>query len=237
MRLARNDTRQSDRAGDRAGDQAGDRAIVLLHGGGSGRGTWDAFTRELTGWRVIAPDLRGHGESPRCDRYTLGSHADDVAELLDELDLDAPVLVGHSLGAFAASLVAQRRPDRVGRLVLEDPPAPPRTGPATGGFSRTKLALSALAGGLSRRRFDRNALLSAIHDLREPNPSWWAGLETIQVPALVLSGGPKSHIPPARLASVAAAIPGAELVTIPVGHRIHSTALPEFTAAVLKFLG
>jgi pimeloyl-ACP methyl ester carboxylesterase len=36
--------------------------------------------------------------------------------------------------------------------------------------------------------------------------------------------------------AVAAAIPGARLVTIPVGHRIHSTALPQFTAAVLEFL-
>ncbi|MER7278140.1 alpha/beta hydrolase [Dactylosporangium sp. NPDC000244] len=224
MRLARNDTGGSGPA------------IVLVHGGGSGRGTWDAFTGELAGWRVVAPDLRGHGESPRCAEYTLECHADDVAGLLDELDLDAPVLVGHSLGAFAASLVAQRHPDRVARLVLEDPPAPPRDGVRAGGFSRARLAVSALAGGLSRRSFDRNALMSAIHQLREPNPSWWAGLEKIQAPSLVLSGGPKSHIPPARLASVAAAIPAAELVTIPVGHRIHSTALPEFTTAVKAFL-
>ncbi|WP_426507594.1 alpha/beta fold hydrolase [Dactylosporangium sp. McL0621] len=225
MRLARNDT---------GGDGP---AIVLLHGGGSGRGTWDAFTRELAGWRVVAPDLRGHGDSPRCAEYTLDDHADDVGGLLDELGLDAPVLLGHSLGAFAAATVAQRHPDRVGRLVLEDPPAPPRDGVRAGGYSRARLALSAVAGGLSRRRFDRNALMSAIHELREPNPSWWAGLEKIQAPALVLSGGPRSHIPPARVASVAAAIPGAELVTIPVGHRIHSTAGPEFAAAVKEFLG
>ncbi|WP_433210313.1 alpha/beta fold hydrolase [Dactylosporangium sp. CS-047395] len=225
MRLARTDT---------GGDGP---PIVLLHGGGSGRGTWATFSRELAGWRVIAPDLRGHGESPRCAEYTLMDHADDVLELLDELDLDAPVLVGHSLGGFAAATVAQRHPDRVGRLVLEDPPAPPRDGVRAGGFSRTKLALSALAGGLSRRAFDRAALMSAIHDLREPNPSWWAGLEKIQAPSLVLSGGAKSHIPPERLAAVAAAIPDAELRTIPVGHRIHSTAPAQFAEVVLQFLG
>ncbi|WP_432979215.1 alpha/beta fold hydrolase [Dactylosporangium sp. CA-233914] len=229
MRLARNDTGPS--------TGAGAPPVVLLHGGGSGRGTWDAFARALPGRRVIAPDLRGHGESPRCAQYTLMDHADDVAELLDELALDAPVLVGHSLGGFAASLVAQRHPGRVARLVLEDPPAPPRSGPAAGGFSRARLALSGLTGGLSRRRFDRDALMSAIHQLREPNPAWWAGLGTIKARTLVLSGGPKSHIPPARLEAVAAAIPDARLVTIPAGHRIHSTALPEFTEAVLKFLG
>ncbi|MER7008477.1 alpha/beta hydrolase [Dactylosporangium sp. NPDC000555] len=213
--------------------------MILLHGGGSGRATWDAFTRSISGWRVVAPDLRGHGDSPRCPEYTLEGYADDVVELLDELGCDEhgpAVLVGHSLGAHTASLIAQRHPGRVSRLVLEDPPAPPRAG-TPGGFSRARLALSGLAGGLSpRRRFDRHALMSAIARLREPDPGWWDGLAKIEAPALVLSGGPRSHIPPARLRAVAAAIPDARLVTIPVGHRIHSTALSQFTAAVLEFL-
>jgi pimeloyl-ACP methyl ester carboxylesterase len=222
MRLARTDTG--------AGPP-----MVLLHGGGSGRATWDAFTRGVRGYRVVAPDLRGHGDSPRFPRYTLSEHADDVAELLDELGAAPAVLIGHSLGGYAASVVAQRHPDRVARLVLEDPPPPPRTGPA-GGFSRARLALSGLAGGLSRRRFDRHALTSAIAQLREPDPGWWDALPLIEAPTLILSGGPKSHIPPSRLQAVAAAVPDARLVTIPVGHRIHSTALPQFTAAVLGFL-
>src|SRR4051794_14865637 len=66
--------------------------IVLLHGGGSGRATWDGFARALPGWRVIAPDLRGHGASPRCGEYHLQDHADDVAELLETLGLPPAVL-------------------------------------------------------------------------------------------------------------------------------------------------
>lgn len=53
----------------------------------------------------------------------------------------------------------------------------------------------------------------------------------------LLSGGPASHIAPARLAELAALIPRCELVTIPVGHRIHSTAPDEFRRTVLRFLG
>ncbi|GAA2391012.1 alpha/beta hydrolase [Dactylosporangium salmoneum] len=222
MRLARNDS-------------GAGAPMVLLHGGGSGRGTWDAFTREAEGYRVVAPDLRGHGESPRCSAYTLGNHADDVLELLDELALGPVVLVGHSLGGHVASVIAQREPGRVARLVLEDPPVPPRDGPA-GGFSRAKLALSALTMGLRRRRFDRVALTSAIEQLREPDPGWWAGLGRIAAPTLVLSGGPKSHIPPVRLEELAAAVPGARLATIAVGHRIHSLAPRPFAAAVKGFL-
>ena len=55
-------------------------------------------------------------------------------------------------------------------------------------------------------------------------------------PNLVLSGGPSSLIPLRRLAEVAAAIPGARLTTIPVGHRVHSLAPGRFTAEVIAFL-
>ncbi len=69
------------------------------------------------GYRVAAPDLRGHGDSPRGDDYLLASYAADVLALDREWDL----VVGHSLGG-AIAVVAQTT-DRsfAGRLVLEDP--------------------------------------------------------------------------------------------------------------------
>ncbi|MET7399971.1 alpha/beta hydrolase [Dactylosporangium sp. NPDC005572] len=203
-------------------------AVVLLHGGGSGRATWSGFTGSLRYCRIIVPDLRGHGDSPQAADYPLSGHADDVIELLDHLGLDEVALVGHSLGGYTAALVAQRQPARVTRLVLEDPPAPP------GSFSRLRLALSGLA--LRGRAFDPRALRAAVTQLRRPQPEWWAGLGRITAPTLLLSGGPQSHISPARLAEVAAALPDCRLVTIPVGHRIHSLAPAEFSAEVLPFL-
>src|SRR5687767_13491544 len=103
-------------------------AVVLLHGGASRVATWNLFTPALlaAGHRVVVPDQRGHAGSPRSHTYTLESHKDDVVALLDRLGLDRVALVGHSLGGYAASLVAQQQPERVTRLVLEDPPVPPR---------------------------------------------------------------------------------------------------------------
>ncbi|HEV7711637.1 MAG TPA: alpha/beta fold hydrolase, partial [Asanoa sp.] len=105
--------------------------VVLLHGGGSSAATWDRFAAALVaaGRRTIAVDLRGHGGSSRAASYPLAGFADDITGLLDGLGLDRVALVGHSLGAHAASLVAQRQPDRVTHLVLEEPPVPSR-GPA-----------------------------------------------------------------------------------------------------------
>ncbi|MFF5234025.1 alpha/beta fold hydrolase [Dactylosporangium sp. NPDC000521] len=212
-------------------------AVVLLHGGGSRGATWDLFTPALldAGHRVVVPDLRGHAGSPRSRSYTLDSHRDDVLALLDRLGLDRATLVGHSLGGFAASLVAQEQPDRVTRLVLEDPPAPPRV--SEGRLSLGRLLLLSIGTADPRRRYDRLALTSAIAQLRQARPQWWDALPAITAPTLLLSGGPTSHIAPARLAEVAALIPRCELVTLPVGHRIHSTAPDRFRETVMKFLG
>jgi pimeloyl-ACP methyl ester carboxylesterase len=219
------------------GDAAGP-AVVLLHGGGSDASTWDRFAAVLAaaGRRVVAPDLPGHGRSARCRTYSLTGYRDAVTGLLDALALDRPALVGHSLGAHAASLVAQERPDGVGRLVLEDPPAPARDGAAPAVLSPARVALLFAGALLQRRRYHPPALASAVRELRRPDPGWWDRLPAITAPTLVVSGGPTSHLPPDRLADAAAAIPGARFVTIPVGHRIHSLAPERFEETVAPFL-
>jgi len=95
--------------------------IVLLHGVGSSAETWDTSieTMACRGADVIALDLPGHGHSssPRGD-YSLGAMASTVRDLLDELDIDRCVLVGHSLGGGIALQFVYQFPERVERLVL-----------------------------------------------------------------------------------------------------------------------
>ncbi len=90
--------------------------VVLLHGFPLGRGMW---VEQVSGvgsiYRIIAPDLRGHGDSPAPEGdYTIDEMADDVIELLDTLGLDAPVVVGGlSMGGYVALSIMARYPERV----------------------------------------------------------------------------------------------------------------------------
>ncbi|MFI1760787.1 alpha/beta fold hydrolase [Streptomyces sp. NPDC020800] len=90
---------------------------LLIHGGMADHRTWHAVERRLVerGYRVIAPDLRGHGRSPR-GPYRPDLLADDLVESLPR---GADVAVGHSLGGLALSLAAGRLSPR--RAVYSDP--------------------------------------------------------------------------------------------------------------------
>lgn len=94
--------------------------MVLVHGLGGGRWSWDANLPALSrARRVVAPDLLGHGESakPAID-YTIPTHAGSIRGLLDALAIDRAILVGNSMGGLVALETALLAPDRVAALVL-----------------------------------------------------------------------------------------------------------------------
>jgi lipase len=70
---------------------------------------------------VVAPDLRGHGESPVDAPWNLETHVDDLVEVLDQLGWDCVDVVGHSLGANLGLRLLATHPERVRRIVLLDP--------------------------------------------------------------------------------------------------------------------
>ncbi len=90
-------------------------AVVLLHGYPLDHTIWQEVVPTLAEHaRVIAPDLRGHGrtDAPK-GVYSMRLIADDIAGLLDALELPQAIVVGHSMGGYAALAFAQAYPTRL----------------------------------------------------------------------------------------------------------------------------
>jgi len=94
--------------------------LVLLHGGGGAGVNWDLIFRESPkGFRLIVPDLRGHGGTTNpSQQFTFRQCALDVVALLDHLGVDRFKAIGLSLGAKTLLHVATQQPDRVETMVL-----------------------------------------------------------------------------------------------------------------------
>jgi lipase len=100
---------------------SGSPVVLCLHGLTSTSQVWSAFAASLPQARVIAPDLPGRGGSVDVRAAAgMAGHAAAVTRLADELALDDIVLVGHSMGAFVAPLIAYALTQRVRKVVLMD---------------------------------------------------------------------------------------------------------------------
>lgn len=198
--------------------------LVLLHGLGEESSYWDEVAAALAqSWRVYGVDLRGHGSSDWPGTYSIQLMADDMVRFLDALGLPSVTLVGHSMGAVVAYVLASQHPARITRLVLEDPappwPRPPRfptrpDGPLAFDWATTTMAA----------------------EVNDPPPYWRDNLTDISAPTLLIAGGPASHINQDQLAELAALIPACELITIPAGHYVHTNSPAAFIESVWQFL-
>jgi len=104
-------------------DWGGDGPLVLaLHGLASSAHWYQRVARRLKeSYRVIAPDQRGHGQTTQATSgYDWQTLASDAIGLLDQLDSEKAIVLGHSWGGHVASNVAARFPDRVSHLVMID---------------------------------------------------------------------------------------------------------------------
>lgn len=96
-------------------------AVLAVHGITGNHLCWPYLVDTVADAHVVAPDLRGRGGSCNVPGpYGLAGHADDMLRVLDHAGIQRAVVVGHSMGAFIALLLANRHPDRVSSLVLVD---------------------------------------------------------------------------------------------------------------------
>jgi len=102
---------------------AGEPTFLVIHGFGDGAFIWDGFIPSLVRFgRVIAVDLRGHGDSDwdASRRYSPATHLSDVAYLVETLALTNLVVIGHSLGGEIALRLAASSSERIGGLIIVD---------------------------------------------------------------------------------------------------------------------
>ena len=145
--------------------------VVLLHGFPLDRWMWTHQKASIGAiYRLIVPDLRGHGSSAAPDGiYTVDGMADDVLELLDALQLTGPVVFGGlSMGGYIALSIAARHPDRVKALMLMNTRAAADSPEAAGARQELAAEVEAHGPGRAGGRDHAPQALRAIHRRAPP---------------------------------------------------------------------
>ncbi|HXH22737.1 MAG TPA: alpha/beta fold hydrolase [Dehalococcoidia bacterium] len=246
-------------------DQGSGTPLVLIHGYPLNRRMWDPQVEGLSdAARVIAIDLRGHGESQAPFWLTtVDTYADDVRGLMDHLGIDKAVIGGFSMGGYVAFAFLRKYPERVRGLILADTRAQPDA--PEGKAARFQSALTAQQRGpgaiaeamigrlLSQKSMDeRPELVARVRAIMESTPvQGMAGdlmamaerpdsvpmLASISVPTLVIVGEADGLTPPADSQLMAERIPGAKLEIIPGAAHLSNMEEPEhFNRVVREFL-
>jgi 3-oxoadipate enol-lactonase len=258
--------RVSARAVELAYEEAGrGEPVVLLHGFPFNRSLWREQAEALRErFRVITPDLRGHGESPaEGETATMEEMAGDVAALLDALGVGRAVVGGLSMGGYVTLAFCRLFPERVRALVLAD--TRPQGDAEEGKRGREQTARRALGEGMgpvaesmlpkmfAAATFDgrpdvvarvREMILATKPEgaaaalrgmaLRRDHTEW---LSEISVPTLVVVGSEDAITPPADSETMRAKIPGARLEVIGGAGHVSNVERPEeFNRALLNFL-
>lgn len=237
--------------------------LLFVHGFPLNRGTWskqvDAFKASR---RVIAPDLRGLGDSEATDGPVSMSHfAEDLYALLQHLGTGPVILVGHSMGGYVALAFAKAFAQTLQGLVLvgtkagADTPEAAAARRATaekvrdGGTSvvvdamapkmlsatNTDAAMAASVRGFMAPSKPEGVIGALLGMAERPDAGTWLG--KIRVPTLVITGTDDTIIPPSESGLLAKAIPGAQLKFIPkAGHLVAFERTEAFNTALGDWL-
>lgn len=236
--------------------------VVLLHGlAGSAAELEPTAGALLDRFTVVVPDQRGHGHSTRRpEDVSRESYVEDVVAVLDALTTGPAVLVGQSMGANTAMLVAARYPDRVRGLVMLEGgvggdtgdypsrleawfaswpvPFPSREAAVT--FFGSRSLAQAWAADLEERaggfwpRFDGDVMTAAIRGVA--NVARWDEWAAVRAPALLVRGAGGTS-PAEEAERMVALRPGTGHVVMPdAGHDAHLDQPAAWRSVLLSFL-
>lgn len=197
--------------------------VVLVHGNGEDHGIFSVETEQLTaaGYRVFAPDSRGHGANEPLQEYHYADMADDIYEFIRALKLEKPALYGHSDGGIIGLLLEIRHPGTLGALAVSGTNLSPRG--LLPSFVEEFTAIN-------RERPDPLVTLMLTEPDIDPE-----ALKAIRIPVLV-TAGEHDLILREETEKIAASLPDARLFVLPgqdhgsyiVGSRIMGNLLLDF---------
>ncbi len=245
---------------------SGPATALLVHGYPLSSAIWQAQLDAVpVGWRFVAPDLPGFGDSPPAIRphLTLDDFAEALTALLEELGARRVVVCGQSMGGYTAFRLWARHPGLVAGLVLAHTKAAPDTPEARSARYETaervrregvapivEAMLPALLSADTRTA--RQDVVEALRGIMLR--STVAGVEAalgamaerpdsapllpgIRVPALVVAGAEDQMAPPALMRAMAEAMPNARFHAIRGAAHLSCMEAPaEFNAALTDFL-
>ncbi|HEX3577740.1 MAG TPA: alpha/beta fold hydrolase [Thermoanaerobaculia bacterium] len=226
----------------------GERTLALIHGVNDHAGTWSLVAPSLMkSYRLIIPDLAGHGESePQTGALTMQYLVDRLAAVLDAEGSGRATLAGNSMGAWISILYALAQPSRVAELFLE-----------SGGGLAIPLGVSLVASN----RDEAVPILQAVHGVNAQFPDWAidalitrssdspmlrliAGgmmayfiddrLGTLRVPTTVIWGANDGVVTRAYIEQLHAGIAGSRLCIIDDAAHIPHAQQPERFIACLQ---
>jgi esterase len=237
--------------------------VVLLHGLFGAARNFGAIQRALAAnFRVVALDMRNHGDSPHGPDMRYPTQAADVHETLQSLGIGKAAVIGHSMGGKAAMAFALRQPDAVGRLLVADI-APVNYQHGNDAIAAAMAAIP-LIPTLTRR--DADAALEAavpradiraflLQNLRfGADPHWRIGLPeiTAAIPGLegwvdvpgsysgasvFVTGAQSGYVLPEHRPIIRSLFPNARFVAIKnAGHWVHADNPAGFLSVVEAFL-
>jgi len=234
-------------------------AILFIHGYPLDHTIWRPQLDALDGWRRVAPDLRGMGQSDAPDLgYSMATYAADLAALVDSLGLGRIVLCGHSMGGAVAFEFLRRWRDRVSGLALvatrpdADGVETRRARDAAAVLARDgggpeiadamlpkMLAPSAPAALVEQVRVMMTAtpvpgIVGALGAMRDRPDSTPLLPTLLGLPTLVIAGADDQIVTVSQVSAMAAAIPGARLVVAPGAGHLPSLEAPAIVTDSLR---
>ncbi len=217
-----------------------ERTIVFVHGYAGCAETWEHqinfFSRD---YRVVAPDLRGHGQSDApYTRYAMPELVADLYAVSQFLDLPPQFdLIGHSFGGSICVEYASAHPEQIAHLVLI---ATAGEYPVPRLLSLTYRMPTALLRPVWDYRPRWNAELHVMKRMANNNMLQWRGwglMRSLRTPTLVITGERDTYFPRQVVEQVAQTIPGAERVDVGASkHKIQLERHQAVNRAIVRFI-